>query len=452
MSLPTLSSLPKPSFTTSALWVLAAALAAAIAVPRHEPFPYRYQVGSVWSYPSLKAPFDFDVLYPEEQVRAEIIRIENEITPAFALQPDVVKIQKKRLSLQLDEQLSVSRHDAQYDDLRANAGQYLAYGHDLLDRIYAHGVWEPESVRIRSNDTTVYIIKGRDERRVSISELLTPEQARFFISDTLPYSSLRQPEFLLPMLEELIVPNLQYSDSLTDAAKRRRLAAVRSTGITIRRTETIVQRGEKIDSAIQQRLDSLKRRYESPYGPAVMAGFFVLALLTFGSIMTWLRLEPTTETIADRRFALLAAMVIGALLVVRFGTFLAAPFPLLAPIWVVPTILNSRFGLRTAAVTGMAMLFMTCLAVEWSAAWMAIQLTGALLALWLYPAPGNLMGYVRLAAITSASQTLIWLACGWAEKLPDALRTFDVLIFITGGAALAALVLGLVPMPQQERK
>ena len=126
-------------------WLLAGlcAIIFAILMPREEAFPYTFQQGQPWSYRSLNAPFDFEVLYPEEQVRSELDRVQAEHAPYFRLDAEVSRQQKKRFARLVDDQIQISRHDTQFEDLVRNQAAYLAFGHQLLDLIYGQGIADP---------------------------------------------------------------------------------------------------------------------------------------------------------------------------------------------------------------------------------------------------------------------------------------------------------------------
>ena len=58
-------------------------------------------------------------------------------------------------------------------------------------------------------------LKAIPLKNIHLEISLTVAAAKNFISDTLPYTPLANPEFLLPVLDSCIVANIFYSDSLT---------------------------------------------------------------------------------------------------------------------------------------------------------------------------------------------------------------------------------------------
>ncbi|MCY7328017.1 MAG: hypothetical protein LH618_05685, partial [Saprospiraceae bacterium] len=200
-------------------WLLALpfAILAALGMPRQSAFPYSFQVGQPWNYRALKAPFDFEVLYPEEQVRPAVEQVNADHGPYFLLNTDVARQQKRQFARLLDDQVSIGRHDAQYDELRANAGIYLNFGQQMLDLLYTQGIVDPNEEAFQATPGFIFVVVGNTERRVPVRSLRTVASAMNFLTDTLPYAPLRQPELVLPMLEKVLIPNLRFSDSLTAA-------------------------------------------------------------------------------------------------------------------------------------------------------------------------------------------------------------------------------------------
>ncbi len=90
---------------------VAAALLAALLMPQQSPFPFRFEKGYPWNYPTLKAPFDFEVLYPEDQVREQLDRVDAEHAPYYVVRPEVARQQKRFLAEQINEQVKISRND-----------------------------------------------------------------------------------------------------------------------------------------------------------------------------------------------------------------------------------------------------------------------------------------------------------------------------------------------------
>ncbi len=414
-------------------WLLAAlsALLAAFLLPRQTPFPYQYRTGQPWSYRSLRAPFDYEVLHPQDQVKDQIERVNAEHGPYFLRNNEVLRRQKKRFAELVEEQAHISRHDPQFEDLVANPGSYIAFGQGLLDKIYSVGIVGPESEGFAKDDPNlaVFVTDGKDERRVPLSRLFTLSKARGILSDSLPFSPLRQPEMLLPIIEKVLAPNLAYSDSLTKTAKRQKLAAVLSTGLIVRKGDLIVAHDEIVTPEIAQQLDSLALRYEQPAGWPLLLGYGLMAFLAFSAFFFWL--QGTEPGIWDKKEVLLLmpASALSAMLFVNVTQQFATVLPLLLPLAALPMVLHRWATLKTGIGVWLLAIVLTAFALDWGMAWLTIQATGLVTLLSLQKAR-QWQGWVLTGFAIGVAGSLAWFAACLTGRLPVSLRTADVLLFL----------------------
>jgi cyclic-di-AMP phosphodiesterase PgpH len=435
------SGLPPEIFSTQnwlvspILLAVLAAAAAAFLMPQQSAFPYSFEKGQTWPHKTLKAPFDFEVLRPESEVRDELARIENEHGRYYLLDPDVARAQKRRFSQMLDEQVRISRNDAQYADLIANSGAYLTYGQSLLDQLYGRGVLaEADDFLADDPAAQVWLVGTGTEKRVPLASLLTPKSALGFLTDSLPFSPLRQPEFLLPLLEKTVAPNIRYSDSLTLAAKRRKIAEVVSTGITVRRGEKIVERDQIVTPEIAQKLHSLAQRFDEPKGWPVVLGYFLMAFLTLGTGFFFLKIARPQLWENRAQLLFLPATVLLAVLFVNFGGRVGVAVPLLLPVCAMPVLLARLFDREIGLGTWAATLFLIAFSLDWGIGWAAIQLVGGLSAHLLLPRTRTWQGRSVAAALMAASMMFAWAAAWLAGRLPGGAAASEVPFFLAVAA------------------
>lgn len=427
-------------------WAAFSALIAGLMMPQQSPFPYRFEKGRPWNYPALKAPFDFEVLHPEELIRDELARMETEHAPYFLVHPEIARQQKRKLETLVNDQVRISRNNTQYEDLIRNPTAYLGFGRQLLDQIYNRGIGSPELDELLQNDpaASLYLVDGQNERRVPAASLFTLHSAQNFLTDSLPYSPLRQPELLLNLLEKTLIANVLYNDSITGAGKRRRIAAVISTGITVRKGEVIVRKNNLITEDIYRKLDSLRRRYDAPKGFGVAAGYALLAFFMFGCFFYWLQREyPLIWN--QREVALLPpVLILGLLALVSFTSWLGFAVALLIPVWGLPVFLDRKYAPDISWLVWLMAIVLSSVSLEWSAGWLAIQTAGAA-GVYLLPQFRSNSWAARGggAAITAIFQVIVWLACILAGKMPNALQTIDVVLFLLAANGLLLLIFPL---------
>lgn len=450
--------LPTWLFSTLSLALLSAFLGALV-MPRHSPFPYRFTKGAPWSYPSLKSPFDYEVLYPEDLVRDRLDSITAEHAPYYRQDPAVVRRQKRLLDSLLEERARISRNDTRFEDLIHNKSQYRAYGQRLLEHLFEAGIADPALSALIEEDpgAPIYRVAAGREERTTAGSVLTRQRAQEFLIDTLPYSPLRQPELLLPIVEQIITPNVIYDDSLTQAMKRRKIAAVVSSGITVRKGEYVVERGMKIDDELFWKLDSLKRRLQAPGGWPQVFGYGLIFFISFMAYYYWLQVRHP-EFWQVRQYRLLGpATVLLSLLLLNFNSTLGIAAVFLLPIWGIPYLLCRIVDREVSWATWALLVVLSTFSLEWGEAWLVIQLAGTS-GFTLVGNPDNSRKQHLLATLTAATlQTITWWAACWSAKLPAALQTADALIFLlTANALLLAIhplgdFLEQYKLPSQEK-
>ena len=427
-------------------WAAITAIIAGLVMPQQSPFPYRFEKGHPWNYPALKAPFDFEVLHPEEQVRDQLAKVEADHAPYYLVHPEIGREQKRKLEILVNEQVRIGRNDTQYEDLTRNPTAYLNFGRQLLDQIYTRGIGGPELDELLRNDPAagLYRVEGQNENRVPAASLFTLRSAQNFLTDSLPYSPLRQPELLLTLLEKTLTPNVLYNDSITAAGKRMKIAAVISTGITVRKGEVIVRKNELITDEIYRKLDSLSSRYDVPKGFRVAAGYALLAFLIFGSFFYWLqRIHPVIWQ--QRELAILPpVLVLGLLALVSFTSWLGFAVALLIPLWGIPVFLDRKYEPDISWLIWLIAVTLSAVSLDWSAGWLAIQVAGAA-GVFMLPHFRSVTWTARTggAAITAAFQVFVWLACVLAGKMPNALQTVEVVLFLLAANGLLLLLFPL---------
>ncbi|MEO6759100.1 MAG: hypothetical protein ABIO24_06560 [Saprospiraceae bacterium] len=424
-------------------WALVFAALTAFLMPRQSAFSYAFQVGQPWNYHTLNAPFDFEVLYPEEQVQPAMAKVQSEHAPYFRLNNEVARQQKQRFSQLLEEQVRISGHDAQFDDLRANAGAYLNFGQQLLDLLFNRGIVDPKEPAFRTTPGYVYVWNGNTERQVPVRSLLTVTTAKDFLTDTLPFTTLRRPELVLPMLENVLVPNLIYSDSLTGAVLHHKLAAAMSTGITVHRGESLIQRNELVSNDSYLKLQSLARRYDPPDGWMATLGYGLLAVFAFMVYLLWFRRQYTGPL--PSREAQLLPMVLAMLgiLAVGFASRAGLPVPLLIPFWILPVLLRRLTGPAAGIAVWCVVMLLTTISLDWSGGWLVLQVAGLTGALLLLAGPTRWRARCIAVVVVALIQILAGVAAGWAGKIPDAVWTTDSMGFLFAGACGALLAFPL---------
>lgn len=445
---------PIADFRKKGLWsplflALVAAAIAALVMPQHSPFPYHFKKNGTWNYPSLQAPFDFEVLHPEDEVREQLAKVQAEHAPYYRLDPNIGRQQKELLQSFIEERRRVSGNDLQFEDLVKNPRRYQSYGQNLLDQLFSRGIASADLEALQKEDPAapIFLVQNGLEKRTQARSVPSLQRARGFLIDTMPYSSLRQPELLLPILENTLTANVFFDDSLTAVRKNQKITAVLSTGISVRKGELVIKKGEWITEITYQKLNSLYQRYETRQGLSLVGGYALLAFIAFGLFFFWVKKEQP-EVWAKRELLLLApALILLFLLLLNIAQWIGPAVALLLPLWGLPLIAQrSPLGLVVGWVSWAILLLLTTISTDWSGAWLAIQMTGAGTLYFLYPVTARWRSRLLAVGLTAVVQILAWFAAGLASNVPPILLSADSTLFIL---AANGMLLFLLPLTQR---
>ncbi len=276
-------------------WLLgiSAVVIISLLYPNNLKFPFEFDRGQTWRYSDLKAPYDIPVLKPTETLEAELEQVKQSANPVYRIDQNVVRDARARFLKDFQTSLDSAKVRGENPDVIRNPERHRHYGLRVLDKLYNQGIIRARSEEERNGMATlITILNGNEQRERTLTQLRTPGDARAWLQDSLFYTSLKSPEFLLDLLENRFNHNLFYSDSLTQKLKTDALAAVTPYDGLVRKGETIIKRGETVTGKINQQLLSYRRLYNESLstqttfwsvfgGYAVQIGLVVLLLFFY---------------------------------------------------------------------------------------------------------------------------------------------------------------------------
>ncbi len=264
--------------------------------PNDVKFKYEFDKGQRWQYGDLRAPFDFAVLKPEEEVEKEKQKIRKSFSPYYELLPEISKQQQQSFEEQFNGQLEDARGEGQFEDVMRQPERYVDFGKQLLGNIFKRGIVRlAEAHRGKSSDFVINIVRGNTTQPRTLGNLLDQEEARALLSDSLPYSQLSEPEFLYPMLEQAIVPNIFYNDTLSQRLLQEDLSKVALYRGRVSKGDLIVTEDGYITEDIYLKLKSFKAKYKREVTAqqsylGVLIGYALLSVLIIGVFLLYVRL------------------------------------------------------------------------------------------------------------------------------------------------------------------
>ena len=149
----------------------------------------------------------FAILKSDDEINTELQRIESELAPYYEWNDQLLNQKKATFQKSFTDHLDEIAGDNQFPDVKRNRQVYIQYGESFLDNIYKQGIISlaPEHAN-KDKNFVINILNGSYTHPQTLETLLTVEKAVSKLGDELPYSKLKEPEFLLPILEQLIQP------------------------------------------------------------------------------------------------------------------------------------------------------------------------------------------------------------------------------------------------------
>lgn len=279
------------------LIAVATLLALSPLFPTNATFKYRFSMGQTWLYDDLTANFDFAILKTKDELAKERSDMEREFSPFYEIDLDVIKQREKQFAESFDVQLRRSR--SQFPDVARNTEAYISYGNRVLETLLSKGILKMDTfLQKHDKEFVINVLRGNTNEKQTIQNILTPEKARAWLSDSLPFSHMSEPEFLLPLLEPLMTPNLAFNAEKTKAFKQQELDKITTARGMVKSGELIVPKGGIITQGVYQKLLSYREQYESDYSSSrkfylISIGYGLLSILILSLFMFYLKYHAT---------------------------------------------------------------------------------------------------------------------------------------------------------------
>jgi len=263
--------------------------------PNDVKFKYEFDKGQRWRYDDLRAPFDFAILKPEEEIEKERQRVRQNFSPYYEWQADIGDEQLALFKDHFEAQLEEVKEEGQFDDVMQRPERYLEFGRNLLGNLFQRGILKLAPLhQDEGEDFVINVIRGNTTQPRTIGNMLDPAAAQALLSDSLPYSRLSEPEFLYPMLESSIVPNILYNDTLSERLLKEDLSQIARYRGRVSKGDLIVTEGGYITEDIYLKLRSFKEKYreevtaQQSYS-GVLTGYALLSTLIIGIFLLYVK-------------------------------------------------------------------------------------------------------------------------------------------------------------------
>lgn len=341
------------------LLMLAAISSVVLLFPDKLRFRFEYEPGKTWPYEDLYAPFDFAIPKDRKLYQDEVNSLVEGLDPLYRRLDSIEAQQIKVLDQKFDFQLSLLER-GQFSDVRRRPGAYRTFARSYLEEVFERGVvrWEKENRPAR-----LVIVHGKNSRTVTAQEVTDADQAIAQLYDSLRGSRLPEVEFLLPVLTEVIVPNIVYDGLLNTKVREEEIVSVSPFQGMVRKGELIIQRGGIVTREVYLLLEGYRVQYEQSLLEKrsafwLFAGYLTITLIIFGVLLAYLwHTYPFVLRQANQLILILfwPVLFVYLVLLVQKGSALS---PYLLPFAVVPIVIKNFYDKHLALFVHIAVVLL----------------------------------------------------------------------------------------------
>lgn len=258
---------------------------------------YEYETGRPWVYDNLVAQTSFGILKSEKKIEEERNKVREEFSPYYMHDTSGIKHAISSFDENFEDFTEELLQTEQANHLIANEQQYIDIGHGLLARIYKQGILDTNSLHSDyDTDESIHIIEGQSTREVDLNKLYTPRKAKNFIQQELSQSQLPDAEYILPLLQNEIYPNVSYDPERTQRYLEMELNEISPTEGVVNANETIVRNGQIVTPQIARKISSYEAQYNPSLGSRLgswysFAGYLLLTIGLIGIFLFYLQLN-----------------------------------------------------------------------------------------------------------------------------------------------------------------
>ena len=303
-------------------------------------FNYKYEVGKIWNYSTLEAPFNFPIYKTSDQIAKEKFELTKEIKPYFIYDATLTeeKIQSFRKSL----------YSIQFND-----NHKLIEIDSLFTNIMHTGIIKANNyIDLNDSSFIICIESGKYARYVFLDKLYTTESAEKTIQN---HTSSLLPETISEInkvVNDNIADNVFFDKNKTDEVLKERNENYSNTLGMIKKGTIIVSENDIVTKDISNKLNSLKTYTENNTRSTstLKSRSYTFILYTFIVLCFYffLYIYKPNYVLSNRSFILIT-LIIGIIVLTSYiieKNYIK--YILIIPIFIVPIIFRAFFDYRTA--------------------------------------------------------------------------------------------------------
>ncbi len=338
-----------PEIYKFVLFIIGIAIIVSI-FPKQGKFQYEFQnlKGKPWYHDDLIAPFDFAIKKSADELAKEKADISKNAKPYFKYNTSVVNERKSQLVAEFKEK---------WDDGKniKTKEKTFAFAKKIIDSIYSKGIIElTDAFENKSADFSIYVLSNNIAEEHDLNDFYTITSAYEYMQKQL--NSIEKgvdKKFILPILENCIAHSLFYDKETSDKVLKQAFDDVSPSRDIILRDQSIVSKGEIIDSKKFQLLQSLKWEYEEQSGGTgsyffILIGQLLIVTLCLSVLIIFLAVFRHEIFLDNTKITFILLLIILQVLMTRTAINAQSFSIYLLPFCILPMIIRVFYDTRIA--------------------------------------------------------------------------------------------------------
>ncbi|WP_276363870.1 HDIG domain-containing metalloprotein [Daejeonella sp. H1SJ63] len=318
-------------------------------LPKQVRFRYEYEKGKTWMQKDLISPYSFAIKKTNEEIEKDKDEILKSILPIYQNDTEIAENSIQGFNIEFDTKWNSS------DFLQNEKQIYQKEGNRILRLIFSRGLMNPVKKYQRYGENYNFsLLNNNISTQLNTADAMNLQDAIAFIQNEInSNNSIGNKEWLIKLVSNHLKANYIYDEQLTDKLEENALNSISLTRGMVQKGELIVAKGTMVNSAIFQKLESLRTAYEEDAKIAgnrnlVLLGQVLLAGLIISLLMVFLYLFRRDIFDDNRQLSLILIVITGMLVTLSWAIRIKIPSVYYIPFCIVPIIIRILFDTRLA--------------------------------------------------------------------------------------------------------